>query len=588
MVNASAVCAETGAEAAARDRVAELEAVLGDPTDPGNPLGYRPLLAADRAAVPFAAAEAALADREVNAEYVPRRLGGRLESMETLVRVMRPLFRRDIGLGMGFGMHTFMAAADVWLVGDEQQQRWLAGRMLDGARAAISQPETAHSNDYVRSEVQSRRSGAGFRLSGSKPMINNLGRSAALVLFCRTIPATPGHRSHSAFLLDPEQFDAERAVPLPRMVSVGLRGCLWHGIAFDDYQVPESALLGPAGSGIETALRSFHLSRTMVSASALAAVDTSLRTAVQFDRERRGDSWSSSWRDPGPSDRGVTGAFVNLLLYDSLALVATRALHLLPAQTSVLSAALKYLLPRVLIETLYDISSVLGSAIYTREGDQGIFQKHLRDLPVLSLGHAGTVACQATVIPQLSRLARTSWFAGPEAPAELFRLGGRLAPVEPGLLSIACDHDSLSASLVAGAESIRGGGQVERALRALARQLVAELGDLRDRVLALDASGRLRESDAASFALVDRYALLLAGAAVLGVWRHAEGGPDPFLADPCWAAAALHRLAGRLGAAGADLPAECGSRLRDEVQLRFADQRSYDLYSSPVHSARAG
>ncbi|MFJ1564075.1 acyl-CoA dehydrogenase [Streptomyces erythrochromogenes] len=569
-------------EDAVRARVAELEARFGDPTDPDNPVGYTALLEADRAAVPFAAGEALLDDFRIAEEYVPRALGGRLDGMDTLVRIMRPVFRRDVGLAMGHGMTTFMAASDVWAAGSSRQRHWLAGLLRAGGKAAIAQHETAHSNDFVRSQVTARRSGDGYLISGGKPMVNNLERAGALVLFCRTDPA-PGSGSHSVLLLEPGQLTGARAAVTARRTPVGLRGCRFAGVEFDDCPVPGSALLGPEGSGIRTALRSFQISRTVIAATAVAALDTSLRTAVRFDRERSG-GWQAGGggRDGGRTGAALTNAFVNLLLYDALAVVATRALHLLPAETSVYSAALKYLLPRVLTETMYDLSIVLGSGFYTREGALGVFQKHVRDVPVLSLGHAGTVACQATVIPQMPRLARSSWFVEDEAPAGLFRLHGDLPPLRTERLSLACGRDSLSATMLAVGAGINGDGPVERALRTLAHQLVGEFRDVRGRVLALEAAGAQAAARPAKFALMDRYALLLAAAAVLGLWDQARHGPDPFLADPSWAAAALHRIARRLGTRVADLPTECETRIRHEVQLRFSTQISYDLYSTPI------
>ncbi|MFF9051968.1 acyl-CoA dehydrogenase [Streptomyces erythrochromogenes] len=569
-------------EDAVRARVAELEARFGDPTDPDNPVGYTALLEADRAAVPFAAGEALLDDFRIAEEYVPRALGGRLDGMDTLVRIMRPVFRRDVGLAMGHGMTTFMAASDVWAAGSSRQRHWLAGLLRAGGKAAIAQHETAHSNDFVRSQVTARRSGDGYLISGGKPMVNNLERAGALVLFCRTDPA-PGSGSHSVLLLEPGQLAGARAAVTARRTPVGLRGCRFAGVEFEDCPVPGSALLGPEGSGIRTALRSFQISRTVIAATAVAALDTSLRTAVRFDRERSG-GWQAGGggRDGGRTGAALTNAFVNLLLYDALAVVATRALHLLPAETSVYSAALKYLLPRVLTETMYDLSIVLGSGFYTREGALGIFQKHVRDVPVLSLGHAGTVACQATVIPQMPRLARSSWFVEDEAPAGLFRLHDDLPPLRTERLSLACGRDSLSATMLAVGAGIDGDGPVERALRTLAHQLVGEFRDVRGRVLALEAAGAQATARPAKFALMDRYALLLAAAAVLGLWDQARHGPDPFLADPSWAAAALHRIARRLGTRVADLPAECETRIRHEVQLRFSTQISYDLYSTPI------
>ncbi|MEU7068020.1 acyl-CoA dehydrogenase [Streptomyces sp. NPDC046161] len=566
-------------ESEVRERVSRLETLFGDPSDPANPVGYTALLEADRAAVPFAAGEALLDDFRITDEYVPRALGGRLDGMDTLVRIMRPVLRRDVGLAMGHGMTTFMAASDVWAAGSSRQRHRLAALLRGGGKAAIAQHETAHSNDYVRSQVTARRGPRGYLISGGKPLVNNLERAGALVLFCRTDPA-PGSRSHSVLLLDPEQLTDTRTAVAARRTNVGLRGCRWAGVEFDDCPVPESALLGPEGSGIETALRSFQISRTVISATAVAALDTSLRTAVRFDRENSG-GWQGRGID-GRTGAALTNAFVNLLLYDSLAVVATRALHLLPAETSVYSAALKYLLPRVLTETMYDLSIVLGSGFYTREGTLGIFQKHVRDVPVLSLGHAGTVACQATVIPQMPRLARSSWFIEDEAPAGLFRLRGDLPPLRTDRLSLACGRDSLTASMLVVAAGVEGSGPVERALRTLAGQLVEELRDVRRRVLRLEAAGSASTAQPARFALMDRYALLLTAAAVLGLWDQGRYGTDPFLADPCWAAAALHRIARRLGTRVADLPPECETRIRHEVQLRFSTQISYDLYSTPI------
>ncbi|MFG3282472.1 acyl-CoA dehydrogenase [Streptomyces sp. NPDC048111] len=565
----------------ARTRAARLERALGDPADPANPFGYARLLAADRAAERFTGGEELLDGLGVFSEFVPVELGGRLDAFENLVAVLRPVFRRDVGLGLGYGAMSWMAASDVWMTGTERQRTWLADLMLAGGKAAIAQHETAHSNDYVRSQVTARPEGGTLVLNGAKPMINNLERARALVLFCRT-DAAPGSRSHSALLLDPAALPADRAVMLSRHLAVGLRGCRFAGLEFTDCPVPAEALLGPLGSGVATALRSFQASRTVISALAVGAVDTVLRTAVGFEESARAHAVDGSRGDP---DRpgATTGALVNLLLYDALAVVALRALHLLPEQTSVFSAALKYLLPKVLTETMYDLSTVLGSGIYSREGTLGIFQKHVRDVPVLSLGHAGSAACQATIIPQLSRLARSSWFREQPPPAALFRPWGPLPPLSAERLVLASGRDSLIACLPAIGPEITGDDPCVRALAALAHALTAELRELGDRVRALDDGGRATLPTAAGFALADRYALLLAGAAVLGVWYHARDGGDPFLADAAWAAAALHRVARRLGARVPALPPACEARVRRELWVRFGAQNSYDLYNAPVH-----
>ncbi|MFP3992326.1 acyl-CoA dehydrogenase [Streptomyces sp. E11-3] len=570
----------TEPQEAARARADLLEERLGDPTEPDNPVGYRALLKADAQAVLSRPGEALLDDFGMHAEFVPRWLGGRLESIDSLVRVMRPVFRRDAALGMGYGTMSFMGAADVWLAGSEEQQRWLASVVLGGGRVAIAQHETAHGNDFVRSGITARRASGGFVLNGAKPMINNLERADALTLFCRTRPE-PGRHSHTALLLDLEEVPETRSLVLPCNPGLGLRGCRWAGLEFQDCPAPESALLGPEGGGLRTALRSFQISRTVMSALSVGAVDTNLRTAVRFDQEHIPGSTQEAM-DPRRTVSALAGAFTDLLLYDCLAVVATRAIQLLPEQTSVYSSAVKYLLPRVLSQTMYDLSIVLGSKLYERDGTIGVFQKHLRDVPVISLGHAGSAACQATIIPQLRALAWDSWLREKEAPAELFQTDAPLPPLRTDRLGVACGKDALSATLVAVADQIPRRRPVERVLAQLADVLVGELRDLRERVLALPERAQGGPAGPAAFTLTDRYTRVLAAAAVLGVWWHNRSGPDPFLADPSWAAAALHRLARALGARVPDLPRECEARIHHEVLARFGDRRSYDLYNSPV------
>ncbi|MET9616449.1 acyl-CoA dehydrogenase family protein [Kitasatospora indigofera] len=572
--------AATGQEQEARARVAELEARFGDPYDPANPMGQHQLLAADEAGEISAAGEAVLDGLNLNADFVPRALGGRLDRLDTLVRVMRQVFRRDVTLGLGYGATTFMAAVNVWTTGDAGQQRRLAEVLLANRKAAVAYHELAHGNDFVRNEFAATPDGAGgFRLNGSKQVINNAGRADVLTLFSRTSDA-PGSRSHSVLMVERELLDQARVEVLPRYSSVGVRGCHLAGLSFTDCPVPGSALVGELGQGVELALRSFQMTRSAVPGMAMGAADTALRTVVRFALGRQ--LYKRSVMDIPHARETLSAAFLDLLVSDSLSLTATRAVHLLPEETSVYASAVKYLVPRMLNDAMHDLSIVLGARFYVREGEFGVFQKHVRDLPVLSLGHAGSAACQATIIPQLPRLARRAWFSGEPAPDTLFRPGDDLPELPFGRLTLASGRDGLSASLVAAVDQLPSGNPVELSVHGAALRFMDELRQLQEDALALSPQDRTALASPASFALADRYAVLLAAASVIGVWRQARGGEDSFLADPSWAAAALHRLGRRLGMRQPDLPDGCEERVREEVLRRFHDRRSYDLYDSPL------
>lgn len=564
-------------------RVAELERRLGDPGDPGNPLRLDALLAADERGVLLAEAEEALAAFRLNAEFVPTELGGRLDRIDTLGRVLRGVFRRDASLGLGYGATTFLAAIAIWAAGTPEQQRLVADLLLGGGRLAIAYHELAHGNDFVRNEFRATPTAGGFVMSGAKHVINNVERAEALVLFSRT-EDTVGSRSHSVLLVDKSVVPADRYRYLPRYETVGVRGCRNAGVEFTDCPLPADALVGKLGDGVELALRSFQITRSVLPSMILGGGDTALRTAVSFALDRK--LYHRSVLEIPHARATIVGAFTDLLISDCLALAATRAVHLVPEATSVYAAAVKYLLPKLLTETAYDLSIVLGANFYVRDGAYGAFQKHVRDLPMISLGHAGTAACQATIIPQLPRLARTSWFSGKPAPEGLFRVRDGLPPLDPERLVLVAGSDALVGSLEGAAEAIAGvgsrAGQYAEALTALATALEDELRSLQAECSDMSPKDRTVLASPKAYAIADRYTLLLAGAACLGVWRHQEPEDDAFLASPAWLAAALTRLLKRLGHPLPTLPDGWADQLLDEVLNRYHEARSYDLYDTPI------
>ncbi|MEU7635852.1 acyl-CoA dehydrogenase family protein [Streptomyces sp. NPDC039016] len=573
-------------ESAVRARIASLEKRFGSRTDLANPLRDTALLDADERAELLPAAERMLAEYRLNAEFVPTALGGRFVQVDTLARVLRTVFRRDGALGLGYGASSFLAAVAVWAAGTPRQQQWTADLLMGGGRLAVAYHELAHGNDFVRNEFRADRHEDGYLLNGRKEVINNAERAEALVLFTRTSPE-PGSRSHSVLLVDKELLPPNGLAYLPAYPSVGMRGCQLGGLDFTDCPVPGDALVGGEGDGVELALRSFQLTRSAVPSMLLGGADSALRTVVGFALDRQ--LHSRPVLDIPHARSTLAGAFLDLLICDSLALAATRAVHVLPAESSVLAAVVKYLVPKMLGETTYDLSTVLGASFYVRDGRYGMFQKHVRDLPVISLGHAGTAACQATIIPQLPRLARRSWLRDEPAPAALFRPCEGLPPVDFQRLALAGPRDSLAASLVAHADALTARtdlGAYRPALTTLAASLVAELHRLKDACGRLSPKDRTALASPHAYALADRYALVLAGAACLGVWLHhtvPAGGPgQAFLGDPGWLAGALHRIARRLGLDTPERPDGCEARVVEEVLARHRDARSYDLYDTPL------
>ncbi|MFK8849740.1 acyl-CoA dehydrogenase family protein [Streptomyces sp. Ac-502] len=385
-----------------RERVARLERGFGDPDDPGNPLGAAQFVRADAGRRLLPAAEALLDGFRLQAEIVPEELGGRLGRLDVLARVLRAVFRRDAALGLACGTGPYLAAAAVWAGGSARQRHRTADLLLSGGRMACAYPQPAEGNAFLHNGFTASPDGAGYLLDGRKEALNNAARAASLLLFARV--DEPGGSGHRAFLIDAPQADAPGFRLLPRRSTTGVRGCLVHGLEFTRYPVTADRQLGPGtgtgtGTGAELAARAFPVIRSTGPSMALGCADTTLRTAVAFARARG----RASVRAPR-TRQALQDAFSDLLLCDALALVATRAAHLLPRESATLSAVVKYLLPMFLTETAYDLSAVLGAESYARQGAYAAFQKALRDLPMIGLGPAGSAASRAAVADLLSRL----------------------------------------------------------------------------------------------------------------------------------------------------------------------------------------
>ncbi|MGA5168235.1 MULTISPECIES: hypothetical protein [Streptomyces] len=576
----------------ARERIDALERAFGPLDDPANPLGGAALLAADAAGEVLPEAERVLDAYGLNAEFVPAPLGGRLERMDVLGRLLRPVFRRDASLGFGYGLNCFFAATPVWTAGDDAQRRLAARILLDGRRMAVARHEVAHGNDFVSDEFTVRPDDGGdggLVLDGSKSAIANASRADGLVIFARAVGVT-GSRSRTVLLLDRRELPPDRVENLARRTTTGMRSAEFGGLRITRCPVPAAAVLGEPGDGYELSLRSSLVIRGLIPSIVLAGADTALRTTARFAARPRDDGRSSL--DVQHVRDVLTGAFLDLLLIDCLALVSTRGLHLLPKQMSAYAAAAAYLAPKLIAESMDEMSAVLGEATFAGDGMYGMFQKQLRDLPVTSLGHAGSAGRQVSLLPQLPYFARHAWFADPEAPAGLFALDEDLPPLDLTQPALLGDGDPLAATLVASTDLLEGteppdglDEEGRAVLRFLARSLTTELGDLRKAFAQVPQGDRTALASPHNFGLADRYTLVLAAAACLGVWRGrraAGGAPGTFLADAAWPTAALYRLCRRLGLPLPDRPGACERRVLTEVLARLHGRRSYDLYDSPL------
>ncbi|GAA1918665.1 acyl-CoA dehydrogenase [Streptomyces durmitorensis] len=559
-------------------RAARLEMLLGDPYAPDNPHGLTALFDADTRGRPPEQTHLLLERFGLSAECVPVADGGRLTRADLLARVLRPLFRRDVALGTARGTAPVLAAGPVWAAGSPDRRADTAALLLGGGRVGLvphghGRTDSAGPHGSTPYGITARPApDGGLLLEGRAEAAPDATGARLYVVQARTGPAHSPH-SHTAVLLDGERLAPRAVRETGRATSPGRLRLPRTELELHDHAVPHDAFLGPVGEGVPLALRTQQVGHALVPALLVAAADTALRSAVRA---------AAITVPPGRPHRRLAGVFADILACDSFSGVALRALSLLPAQAQVPAAAVHYLVPALLREDLEALACVLGARRHDRaSAHHGALGRLMQALPLAACGPARTGAAdgQAVIAPHLRPLAEHSWFTEPEPEPTLFRGGADLPALDFASLAAAGRGDFLAASLSGSAArfaEFRGVGGHTAALAELAQSLVTELHALRARCRALPGPGAGPLPVAAVCALVDRYALVLAAAAVLGVWE-SQDGADPFLAAPAWPVLALSRIARRLGAPVPPLPQGVEELVHHELVRRCHEHLSYDL-----------
>jgi alkylation response protein AidB-like acyl-CoA dehydrogenase len=552
-----------------------LERLLGDPFDAANPAGYAAVLAADDAGTVPVHATAVLDEWGAGAEFVPVSLGGRFGSVDELVRRLRPVFRRDAGLGLGYGLTSLMAALPVYSAGSEAQRDRLARLLLRGRPVSIAFHELGHGNDISANELAARRSGDGWLVTGEKHVINNAQHAPAALVLARTAAGARTEQAHTLLFLDDlDGLPPERFRRLPRFRTAGLAGCRLAGLRFEDCPVPAGAAVGRVGMGVPITLTAFQVSRCATAGMSTSLLEAALDAVLRFARERR--LYGRAVLDLPHARSLLAGAYADLHLAQAMATTAARALHLHPEGSARYAAAAKYLVPLVVEAALTDLAVVLGARGYLREGEYAVVGKHLRDAAGISIGHAGGVSCALTVLGQLPGLrparaaASTESFTGTPLPeldlSALRLLGSRADPLLRTTIDVA----------TAEAAAPRHDTETRARLRSLAAAAAAIGGD----AAALPPAARGVRADRRALDLADRYTRLVAAAGCLG--RYAAAAPGDEAGSREWLAAVLRRLAPRRGRSVRPGPPADEAALLERATARTALGLSLDLEPDPV------
>lgn len=530
-----------------------LENALGDPNLPESVMSFQRVMEIDESeAFPHEEIKW-LYDWKLADYYVPTECGGRFTNFEEFVAIVRVLCRRDQTTGIAFT--TMFWSFLCWMAGTEAQKAKLSKFMREEQGAmCLGYSEKEHGSDLVNGDLTATKVPGGYLLNGEKWPINRATISGVSFVLARTGEKGEA-KGLSLFMVDKRELAEAEYYNLPKIYTHGIKGSDMSGIGFNNCFVPDSMLLLKEGDGLELGLKGFQITRTLCAAFSLGAVDTALRTTLNFALKRIVYN-KTVFELPQPR-KTLTDAFLDILICDCETIGAARGFSIVPQQFSVWASVVKYFVTTQLETTINNIYPVLGSRFYMREEhDFGMFQKILRDNSIISMFDGSTVVNLHALMLQFRQLTKQRRRRQPET---MQAIAERLEQIF-SLATPAPNFDGTKLELFGRGmdDPLQG---LEIALKKLEElqknsninpdlvlklinlgNLVLEELDAHDEAIANSKFEFGHDQSPEMFEIAKKYCTLHAAACCLQMWLYNRNFLGEFFAQGEWLVLSLHRL----------------------------------------------
>lgn len=234
-----------------------------------------------------------MADLGVFGLTIPEEYGGLGLSKAAMCVVSEELSRGYIGVG-SLATRSEIAAELILCGGTEdQKQKWLP-KLADASvlpTAVFTEPSTG--SDLGSLITRAVKKDEGYEITGNKTWITHASRTNVMTLLARTNPSTNNYTGLSMFLA--EKIAGSDEIPFPsigmsggEIEVLGYRGMKEYEIAFDNFKVSESNLLGGVeGQGFKQLMQTFESARIQTAARAIGVAQSALDLALDYSISRK-------------------------------------------------------------------------------------------------------------------------------------------------------------------------------------------------------------------------------------------------------------------------------------------------------------
>src|SRR3954447_25689575 len=188
------------------------------------------------------------------------------------------------GLAMGVAVHTDMATPPIHVFGTEAQKQAYLVPAIRGEKISclgITEPDAGSDVSGIRTRAV--RDADEWVINGAKTYITNGHRADFIVLVTKT-DAAAGYDGFTLFLVD---MDAPGVVREKRLQKLGMHASDTALLAFQDFRVPDCAVLGQAGKGFYHIMWELQGERLIGAAGCVAGAQRAFDRTLAYALERR-------------------------------------------------------------------------------------------------------------------------------------------------------------------------------------------------------------------------------------------------------------------------------------------------------------
>lgn len=216
--------------------------------------------------------------------FIPEKYSGMGTNHMWLFLAVETLSKYCAGLVLPLAASA-LAATPIIIAGSEEQKQKYLTRIANGEIAAFALSEPDAGTDFMAMKTTAKKVLGGYLVSGGKHFITNGGNATIITLFAKTRP-DKGARGISAFIIDlKENKEGFQVVGLED--KLGIRASDTATIAYDNYFVPNSQLLGKENHGMSIIDSTFAESRPGIAAQSLGLASGALEMALEYLSQRK-------------------------------------------------------------------------------------------------------------------------------------------------------------------------------------------------------------------------------------------------------------------------------------------------------------